>query len=85
MPMHTDLIPDFENGLSVSSVKTTILSKKELLQSHRYFADCNYFVRWASGKAGNRNPEQEREQEQEQEQEQELEPEKEPEWEEKPI
>ena len=39
----------------------------------------------ASGKAGNRNPEQEREQEQEQEQEQELEPEKEPEWEEKPI
>ena len=35
----------------------------------------------ASGKAGNRNTEQEREQEQEQE----LEPEKEPEWEEKPI
>ena len=25
--MHTDLIPDFENGLSVSSVKTAILSK----------------------------------------------------------
>ena len=37
--------------------------------------------KWASGKAGIRNPEQEREQEQEQE----PEPEQEPEWEEKPI
>ena len=31
MPMNTDLVPDFENGLSVSSVKTSILAKKELL------------------------------------------------------